>query len=682
MTKLAKKTKGAAESGDWLVLRDTASPMLFKLWQQQRVSLALALEAARILSDTDQALAGQVEDPEGYLRSQILAVQRANENRGSAAVRWALRVEYVDLPEKSGRREYETLREAEVDYNIYLTGDVPLSVFFYEVLEDGTEREIERGASPGGIDEAEGVDAARVSASEELLIDPSELTLHPAAEMFPEMTPSEFTALVDHIRVHRQQEPVVIDAQNRIIDGRHRWRACQALANQGLQVWCQRAESLGLHSEDDIREYVIAKNLHRRHLSESQRAMMAAALSANLQSGKGHTVAQAAEKLKVSPRSVASAKKVREKGSPDLVAAVEQGKVSVSAAARAVDSGQLTADSEDSPEALKGRTYLLNKGWAWHGAGRKDCYYRLNSSQGTEYRLHIESATSFMVVYAAEAERAMPAFAWEAIDPAFFVTAKAAHAWVAKKIEAEAKRRERDPQAGMPTSLEASEERSIREITVLERGFLDGNGYEERPCRAGEEPCFQFDKRLKKTKTQRAREVTIDFIWVDGFTPELQGERFVASCNIPGSSPGCGGRTLGFYLTVEEAVEACEHWIETGEILPEAKVESTEHSKVGGDPSEWQEGMPVSVYFPSHIAGVTEGCPFVSPDPGDGEEVGFDFAALCRGVECIRTAGPAAWLSTAKPTQDQVDYLVEFLGRAVPLLGDIAKEFTERIVEE
>lgn len=562
MTKLAKKTKGAAESGDWLVLRDTASPMLFKLWQQQRVSLALALEAARILSDTDQALAGQVEDPEGYLRSQILAVQRANENRGSAAVRWALRVEYVDLPEKSGRREYETLREAEVDYNIYLTGDVPLSVFFYEVLEDGTEREIERGASPGGIDEAEGVDAARVSASEELLIDPSELTLHPAAEMFPEMTPSEFTALVDHIRVHRQQEPVVIDAQNRIIDGRHRWRACQALANQGLQVWCQRAESLGLHSEDDIREYVIAKNLHRRHLSESQRAMMAAALSANLQSGKGHTVAQAAEKLKVSPRSVASAKRVREKGSPDLVAAVEQGKVSVSAAARALDSGQLTVDS-----------------------GKKKKGETTESTKGAE--------------------------------------------------------------------------KKIRALRDSEYAWLKCTGFRDctAECIDGKSKVHIFRKEISKKKTV----IVLDF--------------------MHGAVDAGGGGTIGFFRRLEDAGAAIEHWQATGEFIADSMRAPEPRPKVGEQ--RYKPDGPVVLYFPGFIGGVTEGCPFKNPEPEPGEdEGGFDFAVLCAGVECIRTAGPAAWLSTAKPTQDQVDYLVEFLGRAVPLLGDIAKEFTERIVEE
>lgn len=97
--------------------------------------------------------------------------------------------------------------------------------------------------------------------------------------------------------------------------------------------------------------FVIGKNLTRRHLSESQRAMIAAKL-ANIQpgtflgnqhvasaNGQTHPVSQseAAERLHVSTRSVASAKKVLNKGSPETIAAVESGKLAVSAAAAALD---------------------------------------------------------------------------------------------------------------------------------------------------------------------------------------------------------------------------------------------------------------------------------------------------------------------------------------------------------
>lgn len=87
---------------------------------------------------------------------------------------------------------------------------------------------------------------------------------------------------------------------------------------------------------------MVSLNLKRRHLSESQRAMVAAKLAtishggdrrsdqaANLPVGQ----AQAAELLNVSERTVRAAAKVKNEGAASLVQAVERGAVSVSAAA-------------------------------------------------------------------------------------------------------------------------------------------------------------------------------------------------------------------------------------------------------------------------------------------------------------------------------------------------------------
>lgn len=80
--------------------------------------------------------------------------------------------------------------------------------------------------------------------------------------------------------------------------------------------------------------FVVSLNLHRRHLSESQRGMVAAKLanmpahrpgdkSANLQTSQS----RAAELLNVSTRTVAAAAKVKDAGAPELVQAVEAGRV-------------------------------------------------------------------------------------------------------------------------------------------------------------------------------------------------------------------------------------------------------------------------------------------------------------------------------------------------------------------
>jgi DNA-binding transcriptional regulator YdaS (Cro superfamily) len=87
--------------------------------------------------------------------------------------------------------------------------------------------------------------------------------------------------------------------------------------------------------------FVVSLNLHRRHLSESQRAMVAARI-ANLAHGQRADLVdtaiavsqeQAAEQLNVSVDSVQRARRVREQGVPELATMVESGAVAVSTAA-------------------------------------------------------------------------------------------------------------------------------------------------------------------------------------------------------------------------------------------------------------------------------------------------------------------------------------------------------------
>ncbi len=93
--------------------------------------------------------------------------------------------------------------------------------------------------------------------------------------------------------------------------------------------------------------FVVSLNLHRRHLNESQRAMVAAKI-ANIQRGGDRKSEDfkapigalkqddAAGMLNVSRQSVQRAKKVQESGNALLIADVETGKVTVSAAAQHV----------------------------------------------------------------------------------------------------------------------------------------------------------------------------------------------------------------------------------------------------------------------------------------------------------------------------------------------------------
>lgn len=169
--------------------------------------------------------------------------------------------------------------------------------------------------------------------------------LHPAAELFPVMDEAAFAALVADIAAHGQREPILI-LDGQVIDGRHRLRACEQLGLEPLvrQVSADDGDPFGL---------VVSLNLHRRHLTESQRAMVAARLEtlshgqradalrdANLHvCSRGH----AAQALSVSGRSVAHAAKVQTLGVEELVRAVDHGDLSVSMAANLA---RLPADTQ------------------------------------------------------------------------------------------------------------------------------------------------------------------------------------------------------------------------------------------------------------------------------------------------------------------------------------------------
>jgi DNA modification methylase len=156
----------------------------------------------------------------------------------------------------------------------------------------------------------------------------TELEFHPLANIFPLMEGEAFASLVADIRDQGLEEPVVL-LDGKILDGRNRYRACR---EAGVEYRCET------YTGSDPLGYVISKNLHRRHLDESQRAMVAAKL-ATLRDGQradlveGLPIGRASELLNVGERSVARARGVQEHGTPELVQAVERGNVKVSAAA-------------------------------------------------------------------------------------------------------------------------------------------------------------------------------------------------------------------------------------------------------------------------------------------------------------------------------------------------------------
>jgi len=96
---------------------------------------------------------------------------------------------------------------------------------------------------------------------------------HETANIFPLMEGKEFDALVRDIETKGQQEPITT-LDGKILDGRNRYRACVEL---NIPPICRSYDGkLSPH------QFVLSRNLHRRHLSKSQWAAIAVDIQENL----------------------------------------------------------------------------------------------------------------------------------------------------------------------------------------------------------------------------------------------------------------------------------------------------------------------------------------------------------------------------------------------------------------
>jgi len=165
------------------------------------------------------------------------------------------------------------------------------------------------------------------------------------------MSDADIRVLADDIKANGLAEPVVFHG-GVLLDGRNRVKACSLVGVEArVQLW---------DGKGDPTNWIISKNLHRRHMSESQRAMVAselkrlifapaakerqlehlkrgddtplASIGANGATTLGKAAKQAAELLNVSVGSVERAGRVYKRGIPELQKAVADGSISLGAA--------------------------------------------------------------------------------------------------------------------------------------------------------------------------------------------------------------------------------------------------------------------------------------------------------------------------------------------------------------
>ena len=192
------------------------------------------------------------------------------------------------------------------------------------------------------------------------------MRMHPCADLFPLIEGREFEELVEDIRAKGLRTPILIDSEGRVLDGRNRLRACEAA---GVEPRFETWDGSG-----SAAELVMSLNLHRRHLSLGQRALLGAKLKETLsleaaarrRAGKaldlqaavpgGQARDQAARLVRTSGRSIDNAAKVLRSGDPELIRDVMSGDLPVTVAAEKVGGG-------NKPRAPKRKSRLAIAGF-------------------------------------------------------------------------------------------------------------------------------------------------------------------------------------------------------------------------------------------------------------------------------------------------------------------------------
>jgi hypothetical protein len=123
----------------------------------------------------------------------------------------------------------------------------------------------------------------------------------------------------------RKSEKITL-YESKVLDGRHRLQAAELSGEKPtFETFIgTQAEALA---------FVIDKNFHRRHLSSSQRSVIAAEIATRKNSET--SIAEAAEKMHVSRDSVQTAVKIKKK-SEKLAKKVKAGKISLNAAEKKI----------------------------------------------------------------------------------------------------------------------------------------------------------------------------------------------------------------------------------------------------------------------------------------------------------------------------------------------------------
>lgn len=232
---------------------------------------------------------------------------------------------------------------------------------------------------------------------------------HEAAALFPLLSDAEMESLAADIRDRGLLNPIMLH-DGEILDGRNRATAC-ALA--GVNPWYTEWKDPGCGPT----AWVVSQNLHRRHLSASQRAVISLdALPlfeaeakrrqrAHGDTAPGRTVRQlvaevsgksadqAAATFKVNHAYVSDAKAIAT-NAPDMLPAIRAGKTTITQAKRVIKERDREARREKNRDRIQSAdvrdqklarfaTITLDPPWDWGDEGDADQFGRARPTYGT-----------------------------------------------------------------------------------------------------------------------------------------------------------------------------------------------------------------------------------------------------------------------------------------------------------
>jgi ParB-like chromosome segregation protein Spo0J len=168
--------------------------------------------------------------------------------------------------------------------------------------------------------------------------------IHPIAAKLPMLSGSEWNSLLASIRECGQLDPIVLDGDV-LIDGRNRLKACLDIGIQPNFIqWADMAQSI------TQAQWIKAKNLDRRHLTDEQRVAFIAACS--LYEKEQEAAAAKVAGLKIgSEKPVTQKSESREKDRNERSTAGKIAKEANVSRYKAEQAIKLAKAAEESPEA-------------------------------------------------------------------------------------------------------------------------------------------------------------------------------------------------------------------------------------------------------------------------------------------------------------------------------------------